>query len=132
MDRFGYALHDELTYSKKLMGNGHKIASYFADDFRHLDGKSGHSRPSARAEAKKLAYRLAAWHRNVFNTRKGGLWSVVAFTSFIVRQYFLRGTRCFISGQPSFFWLAFAELWKAWRFVRSEPYRLIRPVDEVR
>lgn len=132
MDGFGYAIHDEVIYAQKLIGNKYRIVSCFANDFLHLDGKSGHLRPSARAEAKKLACRFAAWHRNVFNTQRGGLWSAVAFASFITRQYLLRGMRCLTSGQPAFFWIAVAELLRAWRFVRSEAYRLLRPVDEVR
>ena len=130
LDRFGYTIHDELVYAKKLLGNGYQIACCFVEDLQHLDGKSGHLKPSARTESKKLACRFATWHRNVFNTKIGGVWPVIAFASLMARQYLLRGMRCLIGGQPSFFWLAFAELWNAWLFVHSEPYRSLRPVDE--
>lgn len=133
MDGFGYAMHDELTYAKKLISNGFRLVSLFADDFRHLNAKCAHTRRiSAHAEAKKMAYRFAAWHRNVFNTRERGLLSVFAFFSFITRQYFIRGIRCAVSGEPAFLWIAFVELWKAWRFVHQKPYCLLRPVDEPR
>ena len=132
LDGFGYPIHEELVYAKKLLGNGYRIASCFVEDLLHLDGKSGHLKPSARTESKKLACRFATWHRNVFNTKIGGAWSVVAFVSLMARQYLLRGMKCLIGGQPSFFWLAFAELRKAWQFVHSEQYRSLRPVDEVR
>ena len=130
MDRFGYALHDELVYAKKLIGNGYKIATYFADDFLHLDGKSGHVKISARSEARKFGYRFAAWHRNVYNTEAGGLWASAAFASFMIRQYLMRGARCLLGGQPSFFWLAFSELRDARRFTRSAQYRVLGPVDK--
>lgn len=131
-DRFGYTIHDELTYAKKLIGNGYRIVSYFADDFCHLDAKCGHAKVSSGTESKKMSCRFVSWHRNVFNTKVGGLWSVVAFASFMARQYFLRGVRCSIHGQPSFFWRALADIWKAWRFMRHEPYCLLKPVDEAR
>jgi len=129
IDKFGYAIHDELVYATKLIGRGYSIASYFADDFRHLNAKCGHSAISARSEAKKLACRFATWHRNVFNTKRGGVLSVVLFISLIVRQYLLRGARCSIQGHPQFFAIAIAELWRAWRLVHSEPYRSLKPLD---
>ncbi len=128
-DRFGYTIHDELTYAKRLMEKGYRIVSYFTYDFIHLDAKCGHSKALARTESRKMACRLASWHRNVFNTKAGGIWSIVAFVSFMTRQYLLRGMRCLVHGEPSFFWRALVDLWKAWRFMQQEPYCLLKPLD---
>ena len=129
IDQFGYAVHDELTYAKKLIGNGWRIASCFSDDFVHLGAKSGHLKESAAADAKKLACRFATWHRNVFKTKQGGALAAIAVASFLARQYVIRGAKCLVRGEPRFFWKALLELWKTWKFLHSEPYRSLKPVD---
>jgi hypothetical protein len=136
LDSFGYSVHDEAVFGYKLLCRGIQPYLYFADGYRHLDARCGHAARASISDAKKLGCRFVVWHRLVFSLKRKNAFykamAVLAFSSFILRQYFLRGVRCIIVGEPQFFWLAIREIRNAWRLIHSEPYKLLRPLDDVK
>ena len=135
LDCFGYSVHDEAVFGYKLLCSGVQPYLYFADGYQHLDGRSGHAGGESISDAKKLGCRLAVWYRLVYGLKKRSAlyktMAVVAFSSFMLRQYILRGLRCLILGEPQFFWLALREIFNAWRLIHSEPYKSLKPLDDV-
>ena len=133
LDAFGYSVHGEAVFGCKLISRGVQPYLYYADGYRHLDARCGHAGCEYIGDAKKLGCRLAVWHRLVYSRKNRGAFykamAVVAFSSFILRQYFLRGLRDLFLGEPQFFWLAIRELRSAWRLIHSEPYKSLEPLD---
>ena len=133
LDAFGYAVHDEAVFGYKLLCRGVQPFFYFADGYRHLSARSGHVERESMSDAKKIGCRLAVWHRLVYSLEKRSAlyktMAVVAFSSFILRQYILRGLKDLFLGEPQFFWLAIREMRKAWKLIHSEPYKSLKPLD---
>ena len=133
LDTFGYSVHDEAVFGHKLLSQGIQPYLYYSDGYYHLDARSGHTGKEYISDAKKLGCRLAVWHRLVYN-RRGKcvvykVMSVIAFSSYMLRQYVLRGIRDLCLGEPQFFWMAIRELRSAWRLIHSDPYRSLKPLD---
>ena len=135
LDAFGYSVHDEAVFGYKLLSKGIQPYLYFAKGYLHLDARCGHARVESISDAKKFGCRLAVWHRLVYSRRGRSVCykviAVLAFGSFMLRQYILRGLRDLCLGEPQFFWLAIQELRNAWRLIHSKSYKSLMPLGTV-
>lgn len=133
LDNFQYSVHDEAVFGYKLLSMGIQPYLYYAEGYQHLDARCGHVTRGFISDAKKLGCRLAVWYRLVYTRKHRGILykviAMVAFFTFIVRQYVIRGIRDLCRGEPQFFWVAIRELLNAWRFIHSEPFKSLKPID---